>query len=78
MERQAYNPQANENQMYAQQQNYYQQEPQIRQPHRSYEEEQELDRQIRDQLNIRREQPKNPKNLFITSDMKMKKNPSEL
>lgn len=61
MERQAYNPQANENQMYAQQQNYYQQEPQIRQPHRSYEEEQELDRQIRDQLNIRREQPKKSK-----------------
>ena len=61
MERQAYNPQANENQMYAQQQNYYQQEPQIRQPHRSYEEEQELDRQIRHQLNIRREQPKKSK-----------------
>ncbi len=59
--------------MYRQQQSYYQQEPQIRQPRRSYEEEQELDRQIREQLNIRREQPKKSKNLFITSDTKMKK-----
>lgn len=71
-------PQANEKEMYGQQQSYYQQEPQIRQPRRSYEEEQELDRQIREQLNIRREQPKNPKNLFITSDTKMKKSLLEL
>lgn len=54
-------PQANEKEMYGQQQSYYQQEPQIRQPRRSYEEEQELDRQIREQLNIRREQPKKSK-----------------
>ncbi len=78
MERQAYNPQANENQMYAQQQNYYQQEPQIRQPHRSYEEEQELDRQIRDQLNIRREQPKKSKKPIHNIRYEDEKEPFEL
>lgn len=40
-------------------QSYYQQTPQPKTPHRSYEEEQELDRQIRSQLNIRREEPEN-------------------
>ena len=40
-------------------QSYYQQEPQTRTPSRNYAEEQELDRQIRSQLNIRREEPKN-------------------
>ncbi len=60
VEEQAYAPQNNEAQMYAQQQSYYQQE-EIRAPRRSYEEDQELDRQIREQLNIRREQPKKSK-----------------
>lgn len=57
---QGYAPQNNESQMYTQQQSYYQQE-EIRAPRRSYEEDQELDRQIREQLNIRREQPKKSK-----------------
>ena len=52
--KQEYIPQTNEAQMYTQQQNYYP-------PEERRAQDQELDRQIRDQLNIRKEKPKSKK-----------------